>query len=175
MLERLEISGHSAAQLHFSDCCEISNMAPSLIVHVLPSVPACSRLTASTNLRNISASASSLFGHEAMRAEWLQRRRGDGVGRRQQSLAVGHSYATPLMSGHHIRWDPPQHPCCWMPFSLYVGWNNHNTADLKHGSQPVCLVDSGVKWRWNRVNVFWLQGKCFFWLCLTVFFFQVCH
>lgn len=69
MLKRLEIIGHSAVQLHFNDSCEISNMAPSLIEHVLASVPACSRLTASTNLRNISASASSLFGHEAMRAE----------------------------------------------------------------------------------------------------------
>lgn len=43
-----------------------------------------------------------------------------GMRRRRQSLAGGHGYVTPLMSDHHIRWDPPQHPCCWMPFSLYI-------------------------------------------------------
>ena len=36
------------------------------------------------------------------------------------SRAGGHSYVTPVMSDHHIRWDPPHYPPFWMPFSLYI-------------------------------------------------------
>lgn len=28
------------------------------------------------------------------------------------SRAGGNSYVTQLMSDHHVRWDPAQHPCC---------------------------------------------------------------
>lgn len=144
-------------------------MAPGLDCTLWCSrLPSSRHLTASSDLRNISASASSLFGHEAMRAEWSRRRREvcvleGGGGEGGASEAAEHRLWSQLCNTTNVR---PSHkmrpfPCApvagWHFFSLHQRRRSRSKGchDSKCGGWSSC---PGPCWdvKWNEME--WSHG-----------------